>query len=280
MSYRDLLVHLDDSKGCARRIDAAVRLAAQHGAHLTGIYPIVEIPLLHYIREQIPPDLRASMAAEAQTLAERALEAFRQAAEARGVGHEGKIARALDTTLTSVLSMHARCVDLLVLGQVDPDERLHVAHQRPEEIVLSCGRPVLILPHDGAHATLGERILIGWDGSREAALVVNQAMPVLRRASSVHVVSADPESTAFGEGEASGADIGVHLARHEVKAEVKAIETGRMAVGDALLAFAEDHGCDLLVMGASARSRLRELVLGGATRTILKRMTLPVLMAH
>jgi nucleotide-binding universal stress UspA family protein len=63
MSYRDLLVHLDDSKGCARRIDAAVRLAAQHGAHLTGIYPIVEIPLLHYIREQIPPDLRASMAA-------------------------------------------------------------------------------------------------------------------------------------------------------------------------------------------------------------------------
>lgn len=280
MPYKDLLVHLDDSRGCARRIDAAVRLAAQHGAHLTGIYPIVEIPLLHYIRKQIPPDVRTSMAAEAQTLADRALEAFRQAAQAGGVAHEAKVAHALDATLTSALSIHARCVDLLVLGQVDPDERPYVAHHRPEEIVLSCGRPVLILPHDGARGTLGERILLGWDGSREAALVVSQAMPFLRRASSVHVVSVDPESASSGEGEASGADIGVHLARHEVKLEVRSIETDRMPVGDALLAFAADHGCDLLVMGASARSRLRELVLGGATRTILRRMTLPVLMAH
>ena len=280
MPYKDLLVHLDDGKGCARRIDVAVRLAAQHGAHLTGIFPIVEIPLLHHIREQIPPDLRASMAAEAQALADTALQAFRQAAAAGGVAHDAKVAHALGRTLTSVLSVHARCMDLLVLGQVDPDERPYVAPHRPEEIVLSCGRPVLILPHDGARATLGERVLIGWDGSREAALVISQAMPFLRRASSVHVVSVKPESTASGEGEPSGAEVGVHLARHEVEVEVKSIETDRMPVGDALLAFAEDYGCDLLVMGASARSRLRELVLGGATRTILKDATLPVLMAH
>ena len=66
MTYKDLLVHLDDSKGCAKRVHAAVRLAAQHGAHLTGVYPIVEIPLLHYIRRHIPPDVQASMDAEAQ----------------------------------------------------------------------------------------------------------------------------------------------------------------------------------------------------------------------
>ncbi len=280
MPYKDLIVHLDDRKSCASRIDAAVRLAARHDAHLTGIYPMLEIPLLHYVREQIPPDVRAGMTKEAQALADRALEAFRQAAAAGGVAQATKVPHALDTTLTSVLSLHARCVDLLVLGQVDPDERPYVAHHRPVEIVLSCGRPVLILPHGGARETLGERILIAWDGSREAALAVSHAVPFLQRASSVHVVSADPESTSTGEGQASGGDIGVHLARHDVEVEVRSIETGRTPVGDALLAFAAEQGCDLLVMGASARSRLRELVLGGATQTVLRRMTLPVLMAN
>jgi nucleotide-binding universal stress UspA family protein len=83
VSYEDLLVHLDDSKGCARRVDAAVGLAARHGAHLAGVYPMVEIPLLNYIRNQIPPDIQASMAAEAQARAEAALNSFRTAVERR-----------------------------------------------------------------------------------------------------------------------------------------------------------------------------------------------------
>jgi nucleotide-binding universal stress UspA family protein len=280
MPYKDLLVHLDDSKGCSKRIDAAVRLAAQHGAYLTGVYPIVEIPLLNYIREQIPPDIRASMDAEAKALAEAALKNFREAAERGGVSYEARTDHALDTTLTHVVSMHARYADLVVLGQVNLDEPPYVGQNLPEEVVLASGRPALIVPYDWAPGTLGDRVAIAWDASREAARAVSDAMPILEKATSVLVVSINPKSTPLGHGEVPGADIAVHLARHKVKVEVESVEMDRMEIGDALLSFATDRGCDLLVMGAYAHSRMRELMLGGATRTILKSMTLPVLMAH
>jgi nucleotide-binding universal stress UspA family protein len=280
MAYKDLLVHLDDSKGCARRVDAAVRLAQQHGAYLTGIYPIVEIPLLNYIREQIPQDIQARMEAEAQQQADTALKSFRQAAEGGGVSYGTRTDRALDTTLAGVLSMHARYADLVVLGQVDPDGPPYVGSDLPEQVVLACGRPVLVVPHDWAPGPLGERVLIAWDASRAAARAVSDALPILERAESVLVVSVNPKQTPLGHGELPGADIALHLARHNLEVEVQSVETDRMDIGEALLSFAADRGCDLLVMGAYAHSRVRELVLGGATRTMLKSMTLPVLMAH
>ena len=280
MSYKDLLVHLDDSTGCAQRVDAAVRLAGQHGAHLTGLYPIVEIPLLNYIRERIPRDIQASMAAEAKAQAEAALEGFRQAAERGGVAYETRTDHALDTTLASVLSMHARYADLVVLGQVDPEEPPQVGRHLPEEAVLSSGRPLLVVPYLGAPATIGQRVIGAWDASREAARAVSDAMPILKHADSVHVVAISPESTPLGHGEVPGADIGLHLARHSVKVEVERVAAGDLSVGNALLSHLADRGADLLVMGGYAHSRVRELVLGGATRTLLNSMTVPVLMAH
>jgi nucleotide-binding universal stress UspA family protein len=280
MTYQDLLVHLDDGKGCARRVDAAVRLAASHGAHLTGFYPIVEIPLLNYIRERIPRDLQARMAAEAKAQAEAALRTFREAAKRGGIAYETRTDQALDTSLASVLGMHARYADLVVLGQVDPDQPPYAGSDLPAEVVLAAGRPLLVVPHDWAPGPLGERVLVAWDASREAARAVSDALPILERAGSVLVVSINPQPTPLGHGEVPGADLAVHLARHKIDVDVQSIETGRMEVGEALLSVAADGTRDLLVMGAYAHSRLRELVLGGATRTVLARTTLPVLMAH
>jgi nucleotide-binding universal stress UspA family protein len=280
MSYKDLLVHLDDSTSCARRVDAAVRLAARYGAHLTGFYPIVEIPLLHYIRDHIPPDVRASMAAEAQVGAKAALEVFRQAAERSGVAYEPRTEPVLATALPSVLSMHARYADLLVLGQMGPDEPSDAGSDLPEKVVLASGRPVLVVPHDWAPGRLGERVIVAWDASREAARAVSDARPILERAESVLVVSINPKSTPLGHGQLPGVDIALHLARHEIAAEVQVFETDRMDAGDALLSIAADRGCDLLVMGAYAHPRMVQLVLGGVTRTVLEGMTLPILMAH
>lgn len=279
MTYKDLLVHLDDSKGCAKRVDAAVRLAASHGAHLTGFYPIVEIPLLDAIRERIPRDIQAAMDAEAQARAEAALEHFRKAAERGGIAYETRTDQALDTTLARVVSMHARYADLVILGQTSPDEPAYASHL-PEDVVLASGRPLLVAPQSWAPGPLGQRVLIAWDASREAARAVSAALPILEQAESVLVVSVNPKSTPLGHGELPGADIAVHLARHGVEVSVQSIEIDHMGVGEAILSFAADGARDLLVMGAYAHSRLRELVLGGVTRTVLARMTLPVLMAH
>jgi nucleotide-binding universal stress UspA family protein len=280
MAYRDLLLHLDDGKGCAKRVDAAVRLAAGHSAHLTGFYPIVEIALLHYIKEQIPPEIQANITAEAKARADAGLAAFRNAAERAGVAHETRTDHALDDTLASVVSMHARYADLIVLGQADPEDPPHVSRHLHEQVVLSSGRPVLLVPHIGAPATIGQRIVVAWDASREAARAVSDAMPMLNRAASVLVVCINPKSTPFGHGELPGADLGAHLARHSIKVEVERVIAGELSVADALLSYIADRGADLLVMGGYAHSRVRELVLGGVTMTILESMPVPVLMAH
>jgi len=279
MAYKDLLVHLDDGRGCAGRIEAAIGLAAAHGAHLTGFYPLVEIPLISYIRPQIPPEVRASMYAEAQALADAALARFRAAAEQAGVSHETRTDHALETTLASVVSLRARYADLLVLGQAEP-EGPPTGRRLPEDVVLACGRPVLLVPYAGAPDTIGRRVVVGWDASREAARAASDAMPFLKRAEAVRVVVVGPESKKFGRGDQPGADIRTHLGRHGIEVEVARIDAGELSIADALLAHVAEREVDLLVMGAYAHSRVRQLVLGGVTSKVLETVPVPVLMAH
>jgi nucleotide-binding universal stress UspA family protein len=220
------------------------------------------------------------MDAEANALADAALARFPTAAERSGIAYDARTDHALDTTRARVVSMHARYADLLVLGQVDPDEPPYVGRDLPEQVALASGRPVLVVPHERAPGPLGDGVLLAWDASRAAARALSDAVPILERAESVLVVSATPKSIWLGLVELPGADMALHLARHQIEVEVQTVDTDGMETGDALLSFAADRGCDLLVMGAYAHSRVRELVLGGATRTILNSMTLPVLMAH
>jgi nucleotide-binding universal stress UspA family protein len=142
------------------------------------------------------------------------------------------------------------------------------------------GRPILVVPYAGHFARIGQRVVIGWDASREAARAVNDAMPLLAAAEAVTVLTIDPEQSPRGHGEIPGADIALHLARHGVTAQVERTVSAGIGIGNTLLSRAADLEADLLVMGAYGHSRVRELLLGGVTRTMLTSMTLPVLMAH
>jgi nucleotide-binding universal stress UspA family protein len=150
----------------------------------------------------------------------------------------------------------------------------------PERVTLASGRPILVVPYAGHFATLGQRVLVGWDASREATRAVGDAMPLLAAAEQVTVLAIDPQAGPGGHGELPGADISLHLARHGVKAVIERTVSADVPIGDVLLSRAADLGADLLVMGAYGHSRARELLLGGATRTVLGSMTLPVLMSH
>jgi nucleotide-binding universal stress UspA family protein len=144
--------------------------------------------------------------------------------------------------------------------------------------VLAAGRPVVILPSVGTFATLGRRILVAWNPSREATRAVTDAIPLLRLADLVHVMAVNPKATEHGT--VAGADIGLYLARHGVRVEIKTDHGAEIDVGNELLSRAADLDADLIVMGGYGHSRLKEWVLGGATRTILESMTVPVLMSH
>ena len=178
-----------------------------------------------------------------------------------------------------------RCADLIVAGQDDPkDPDSYLGDFFPENLVLSCGRPVLLVPNAGNERSTGGRVLVAWDGSREATRAVHDALPFLRAAASTTILTVNGMHAGRDDDERirlPGADIATVLARHGVQVEVADTETGAGgSVGEVLLSQVADGGVDLLVMGAYGHARWRELMMGGATRTILKSMTVPVLMSH
>jgi nucleotide-binding universal stress UspA family protein len=149
-----------------------------------------------------------------------------------------------------------------------------------EAALIDSGRPVLAIPYAGNFESIGQRVLVGWNASREASRAVHDALPLLAKAESTCVFLANPKRGLAAHGEEPGADIARHLARHGLKVEVAKTVADDVADSALLLNHASDMGADLLVMGAYGHSRLREFILGGVTRSLLREMTVPVLLSH
>jgi nucleotide-binding universal stress UspA family protein len=279
MTYKNLLVHVDDTKACAARMQAAVELAIAHEAHLSAVYVIAEPSPATLAGGYLPPEMLEMWRQGGRERADVALGRFTQVAKRNQISFESRIERVLYAAMAGTLATNARYADVAILGQADPDDGA-IPGDLPEEVTLASGRPSLVIPYIGPAATLGQRVTVAWDASREAARAVNDALPILKRAQAVNVVSVNPGDRPFGHGEQPGADIALHLARHGIRVEVQRIESREVDVPNIILSHIADQSSDLLVMGAYGHSQLRELILGGVTRTILHDMTVPVFMAH
>jgi nucleotide-binding universal stress UspA family protein len=136
-----------------------------------------------------------------------------------------------------------------------------------------------MVPYIGLRNNFGKRVVVAWDGGREAARAIVDAMPILTKANEVEVVVI--KHGGRGEpGREVGADISTFMARHGCKVTLKRLTASGISDADCLLSHLADSDADLLVMGAYAHARLRELVLGGVTQKILGQMTTPVLLSH
>ncbi|MFQ6023911.1 MAG: universal stress protein [Acidiferrobacterales bacterium] len=277
MALKDLLVHVDSSKACAARVDAAVRLAETLDAHLTGLYVLPRVDVPAYIVGEVPQEVLAAQREAVLAHAVEAEKTFKASADKAGISVEWRF---VENTPARTLILHARYVDLVIVGQEDRSDPLSASTGVAEEVVLDAGHPVLVIPYIGAPQPIGQRILVAWNTSREAVRAIHDALPLLERAKKVDVLSVNPPGGTAGDGDVPGADIALHLARHDVNAEATHIEAHDIDVGNMLLSRAADKGADLIVMGAYGHSRFRELVLGGATRHLLEHMTVPVLMSH
>lgn len=280
MSYKTILVHVDQSSHAATRIALAAQVAAGQDAHLIGA-ALTGLTMEYY---------RNSGAAFAGPLpqeeldqltrrGEQALDRFETQARNAGVSYERRYS---DDEAEVGLVLQARYADLVVLGQTDPaTDGLAMLRKLPEHVALYGGRPVLLVPYAGAFPHLDRHALVAWDGSRAATRAVTDALPLLRKSARATLALFNAERQYGVHGEQPGADIALFLARHGVKVEVLRQTTAPgMDVGNALLSLASDIGADLLVAGAYGHLRWRELVLGGVTRRLLQSMTLPVLMSH
>lgn len=281
MSLRSILVHLDGSRHRQARVAAAAALALQHDAHLIGLAPTgwMVMPA-----ESVAGAALAAYEETATRLlreaAQACLDSFRQQVDHLGVAsHESRIGVGY---AGDVMALAAKYCDLTVVTQMDPDEaRAEQSPQMAHDLLLQSGRPLLVLPFAGESAIApARRVLVGWNASREAARAMHDALPFLRKAASVEVVVFDtPDDVDLKHGEVPGADIGLWLARHGVKVDVKYVPA-KVAAGEALLSHAFDIGADLIVAGGYGHSRFRESILGGVTRTLMCSSPVPVLLSH
>jgi nucleotide-binding universal stress UspA family protein len=217
MTFKNLLVHVDDDAGSPARLEAAIKLARDHDAHLTSLYVQADPSWPGYVRAQMPAEV---MEIQERQLAEHAKGVEKRVVgviEKSGLGVDHRTRRGSETAVAEIVALHARYADLAILGQDNPEET--VGRELPAHVLLSSGRPAVVVPYIGAGKTLGQRVMVAWDAGREAARAVNDALPILERAQSVILLTVNPQDAPHGQ--EPGTDIALQLARHGVKVEVQ-----------------------------------------------------------
>ncbi|WP_144156211.1 universal stress protein [Paraburkholderia sp. BCC1885] len=275
MTCKTLLVQLDDSPHSAARTDFALDLARQYGAHLIGLYVVCQ---------ELTRPIFLHAEGTWVTTSERRRHVNRETAEARflAAGERAGLAvewRAPAGPAVETAILHARHADLLILGQYDPwESSSYVSLHFVEDVVMSSGRPAIVLPFAGAVRSFAQSVLIAWDGSRESARSVADALPVIKAAKFVTVMTVQQHPSSGGP---AGLDIAGWLDRHGINAGFADTAAGDgVSTGAVLLNMVADLRADLLVMGAYGHPRIQERLLGGVTDTMLHSMTVPVLMSH
>ncbi|MBX9633823.1 MAG: universal stress protein [Magnetospirillum sp.] len=274
MAFKDILVHMDNTPHSRVRLTLAAKLAQAQDGHVIALNVRTHPVLPQYIVSQYGAHVDKIREAFNEEAACEARAAFDAILPGYGITTEW---RDVDGPLVETVGLHARYADISIIGQTESDEG---ERPLPDSLIMDVGRPVLVVPFAGTFDTIGQRVIVAWNGSREATRAVHDALPILKKASRTHVIAINPTGGMAGHGAIPGADICLHLSRHGVNAVCEHIKSDDLNVGQMLLSRAADEDADLIVMGAYGRSRLRELVLGGATRHLLRHMTAPVLLSH
>jgi nucleotide-binding universal stress UspA family protein len=279
MSYKSIVVHLDTSQAVHNRLDVALSIANQFDAYVTGFFTAYRPePGSFYV-----------LAASAEYYVEFEHRRKQQQGALERLFHAETLRLKVEGEWQSSTEYANRCVpkvarlaDLAIVGQYNPDDpESFVAGQFIENLVLSSGRPVLVVPYAGEFAGIGSHVLIAWDGSREATRALQDALPFLCRAKQVTVLTINALNGEPPSSRLPGSDIATIISRHGANVVTQEIDgVADVPIGETILSHAADIGADLLVMGCYGHSRWREIILGGATRSILKSMTIPVLMSH
>jgi nucleotide-binding universal stress UspA family protein len=276
---KDLVVNLSVAPERDPAAEFALSVASAFAARVAGIAfqsdPITPTALMDGVPPS--PDLIESLRTETERAAKMAASRFEGAARLASIPFETRIVTSTVAGAANRFAEIARRFDLSVVAQAQADavgpEALIV-----EQALFDSGRPVVVVPYIQTAPFKADRVLLCWDGSRPAARAAGDAMPILARAKAVEVFIV--ESGKLKSDEIPGADIAEHLAHHGLNVKVTRTVSGDVDVANVILSHAADSGADLIVMGGYGHSRLREFILGGATRGVLTSMTVPTLMSH
>ncbi len=279
MGYKTIVTYLAVPDSVPDVMNTVLPIAEKFDAHLTGTHVFAGVPLVGTIGAQVPPEIIDQYADMMREDAQAIKKAFTEAVKGCGVQTEWRDQeeKSVHLDLLGAILEQTRCADLLVMAQTESEQRVG---DLVTDIIMDSGRPVLIIPKGGNFGDLSGKAVVGWDGSREATRAVFDALPLLKRAKTVDLVTVGKSSDAKDAVRAGGGEMASILSRHDVNAELATVDRGDAAAGDALLKYASEKDGDLLVMGCYGHSRLRERLFGGATQHVMKNMIVPVLMSH
>lgn len=271
MSYKNILVPIDGSAQSKRRIAVAARLAAAFQADLTGIAVVPPLELPQRLRS---PGAKAVLKEEfdkSLVHAESLVQVFPE--QARAAGAPAANAKVVQGEPAHALAGASHAADLVVLSQPDADDVGALGGHFVEGALTAVGRPVLLVPLKHDVQEVGRNILIAWKNADASARALADARPLLEKADTITVLAVEEDGTAVSTDQALE-----YLQRHGAQGKSMVVKADD--AGDAILSNAKKVGADLVVMGALARHRVTEMILGGATRTVLEKATVCVLMSH
>lgn len=278
MSYKTILVHVNDKRRAEALLEPAVALASRFNSHLIGLRVHSTIPAAP-ISVPYGSGMIGGLVAAEQQATEEIAAIFKRMTENRPFVAEWRALKVPHSELAPVVMDHGRAADLIMAGQTDPDWDLSPLLDFPERLALESGRPVMVVPYVGRYPDVGRNIVVAWKSGRESARAMFDALPLLKTANSVKILEvkerADAESAL-----APDTSIAASLARYGIKPTIRTTVAGNIGVGDEILSRLADESADLLVMGAYGHSRFREMLFGGVTRHIAKHMTVPTLFSH
>jgi len=274
---KDVIVKLEQQARDPAQ-DFSISVAKTLGAHLAGV-ALAFVPEVLSRFPQLPRDMLAEIVTHSENAAQSAIDRFDAAARQRDVSREHRMLKAAtEAEAPSVLATFARRFDLSVLMQSEPNVVNN--DDMIETSLLESGRPLVVVPYIQREGLQLNRVICCWDGSRAATRAINDALPLLVRAGTIDLLIVLNEKTGSEEHEIRGIELEKHLARHDVKVEIETTRAADIDVTDAILSYAADRSGTLIVMGGYGHSRLREIILGGVTRDMLKSMTVPIFMSH
>jgi nucleotide-binding universal stress UspA family protein len=273
-----MLVHLDATARSATRLEVACSIGKATAASVTALYAVTPAVLALPFVPEAGPSVATVLADIDEQRRATARAAFDKARVTLGVPLSW--AEVGDSPVLAAFSRQALYADMLVLGQHDPSDAAAsgVPADFPEHVIATSGKPALVLPYQATATAVGQTVAVAWKPTRECARAVSAAVPLLQRARRVHILS-----WPTGEDDITGDRLGLerYLKQRGIEPIWHREGIGEPnLLGELLLSRAFDLDADLLVMGCYGHSRAREWVLGGTSRTVLRSMTLPVLMAH
>jgi len=274
---KDLVVNLTVGPDRDPAAQFAISIAAKFEAHIAGIAFAYDPLITPTVMDGLSASWLDAQRAENRAVAQQAVDRFEAAAKREGLSAEHRIIEANLGRAANLFGRIVRRFDVAVIGQTDPEQAL------PDDLLIEAalfesGRPTVVVPYIQKDDLKLGHVLACWDGSRHAARAIADSLPFLMQAKQVEIVMVASGDRKMDE--LPGADLAEHLARHGLTVEVKRLVAADLDVSNVILSYAADCGADLIVMGGYGHSRLREFILGGATRGILRSMTVPVLMAH